>query len=106
MGAIFTEHASEQLASIVSYIAQASPQNARRFLERIENAVEMLDNNPRLGPERQDLTDGAPYVRTWPVPPVVIVYRERVDGGAEVVVVAHGRQLLQALLEDLPGDLR
>lgn len=102
MAAIFTQHASEQLESIIAHIAEQSPQNALKVAERIERVVEMLDGNPRLGPQREDLTEGPPYVRTWPVSPVVIVYRERDDGGALIIVVAHGRQLLQALLEGSP----
>jgi plasmid stabilization system protein ParE len=52
-----------------------------------------------LGPEREDLAYHV-RLRTWFVPPVVLVYRERPEGGIDVIVVAHGRQLLQALLED------
>ena len=100
MAAVFSQRASDQLEEIISYIARSSPQNARTVLDRIENAVAMLDRNPKLGPERNDLADTTPPLRTWPVPPVVLVYRERKRGGAEIVTVAHGRQLLQALLED------
>jgi toxin ParE1/3/4 len=97
VAAEYKRRAAEQLEAIVSYIAQASPQNALTILARVEEAADLLDRNPGLGRERFDL---GPGIRTWPVSSFVIVYRERSEGGALIVGVAHGHQLLQALLEE------
>jgi toxin ParE1/3/4 len=94
MAAEYKRRAAEQLEAIVSYIAQTSPQNALIVLTLIEEAADFLDRNPRLGRERFDL---GPGIRTWPVSSFMIVYRERSEGGALIVGVAHGHQLLQAL---------
>ncbi len=100
MAAVFTERALGQLATLISQIARASPKNARSALDRIERAVLLLDRNPKLGTQRPDLSDVAPPLRTWFVPPVMLVYREGDRRGVEIVAVAHGRQLLQTLLEE------
>jgi toxin ParE1/3/4 len=97
MAAEYKRRAAEQLEAIVSYIAQTSPQNALIVLTLIEDAADFLDRNPRLGRERFDL---GPGIRTWPVSSFMIVYSERSEGGALIVGVAHGHQLLQALFEE------
>ena len=100
MAAVFTKRASDQLEAIISYIARSSPQNARTTLARIERAVTLLDANPKLGTQRPDLSESIPPLRTWFVAPVMLVYREGERGGAEIIVVAHGHQLLEMLLEE------
>ena len=100
MAAVFTERASSQLEAIVSYIARSSPRNARSTLARIESAVSLLDANPKLGTQRPDLNECDPPLRTWFVPPVMLVYREGMHDGIEIIVVAHGHQLLETLLQE------
>jgi plasmid stabilization system protein ParE len=70
MAAVFTERASSQLEAIITYIARSSPRNARSALERIETPFRCS------------------------------AYREGARGGVQIIVVAHGHQLLEALLEE------
>lgn len=100
MAAVFSEHAAEQLEAIISYIANASPQNARSVLDRVERAVAMLGRNPNLGTQRPDLSGFVPPLRTWFVSPVMLVYRETAEYDIQIVVVAHGHQLLEPLLDE------
>lgn len=102
MAAVFTERASLQLEAMISYIARSSPHNARSALDRIETAVALLDENPKLGRQRPDLSESVPPVRTGFVPPAMLVYREGERGGVEIIVVAHGHQLLKSLLDEAP----
>ena len=46
---VFTPEAREDLRQIHDYIAQSSPANALRFLDRIENQCHSLADQPYMG---------------------------------------------------------
>lgn len=88
-----TRRARQDLLDIWSYIARDDPAAADRLLDRIDEKCSVLAGNPQLGPERSDIRPGLRYfvVRRY-----LILYRA-VEGGIEVVRVAHGARDLPNL---------
>lgn len=83
--------ARADLIDIWQYIAQDNETAADRFLNRIEQALLMLRDNPRAGRARNELAKG---MRSFPVGNYVLFYRSGHDG-IELVRVLNGYLDLQ-----------
>ena len=87
--------AESDLADIWDYIAQNSPDNADRFIDRIfQTCQENLASNPHMGRPREELSPG---LRSLILGDYIIFYRP-IDSGVEVVRVLHGRRDIEGIL--------
>ena len=94
---VFSLEARSDLRQIHDYIAQDSPRNAVRVVDRLEEICLMLAGQPRLGVARPEF--GAEH-RSFLAPRTryVIIYRPMSDG-VEIIHVRHGSQDLLRLFE-------
>jgi toxin ParE1/3/4 len=83
-----------ELEAIGDYIAQDSPGNARRFIERLTLKFVALGRNPMIGRGRPELP---PDLRSFPYGAYLILYRV-IDDGVEVVRVVHAARNLDDLV--------
>jgi plasmid stabilization system protein ParE len=84
-----TPHARDGLDQIIGSVAQAfGVRTAEKALDRLQEALDLLAENPSLGHIREDLT-GREDVRLWSVPPTLLAYRLG-DWGVEIVLVERG----------------
>ena len=86
--------AEADIEAIVLYIAEDSPQAARRWTETIYTCCQRLGEMPEMGVARSDIREG---LRTFPVGNYLVLYRQ-VENGAEIVRVVHGARQWEALL--------
>ena len=75
------------------YVAERNKDAADDLLRSFDKAIDLLADFPGLGTHRDDLKRG---VLTYPVGNYLVLYR-RVDGGIEVIRVAHGARDLRRL---------
>jgi toxin ParE1/3/4 len=80
--------AEADLIDIWRYIAQDSPANADRMLDRISETLNRLAAVPFMGQARFDL---APGLRMFPVGNYLIFFRP-IEGGIDVIRVLHGKR--------------
>jgi toxin ParE1/3/4 len=80
--------AEADLVGIWNYIAQDSPANADRVLDRINDTLNRLAALPFMGQARFDL---APGLRMFPVGSYLIFFRP-IESGIEVIRVLHGKR--------------
>lgn len=80
--------AEADLVDIWRYIAQDSPANADRMLDRISETLNRLAAMPFMGQARFDL---APGLRMFPVGSYLIFFRP-IESGIEVIGVLHGKR--------------
>jgi toxin ParE1/3/4 len=80
--------AEADLIDIWRYIAQDSPANADRMLDRINETLSRLAAVPFMGQARFDL---APGLRMFPVGNYLIFFRP-IHDGIEVIRVLHGKR--------------
>ncbi len=94
---VFALEARADLQHIHDYIAQDSPRNALRFLDRLEEQCLRLADQPRMGVSRPEF---GPEHRSFVMPGTryLIIYRTITDG-VEIVHVRHGSQNLRRLFE-------
>ena len=76
------------MLDIWSDIAQDSPANADRLLDRIRDTLNRLAAMPFMGQARFDL---APGLRMFPVGNYLIFFQP-IENGIEVIRVLHGRR--------------
>jgi toxin ParE1/3/4 len=81
-----TPLAERDLEDIWFFVAQDNPDAADRLLERIDESIKLLAENPYLGPARPDI---APELRYHPVGHYLLLYRI-LKNGIELVRVVHG----------------
>ena len=86
--------AENDLDEIWGYIAQDNPDNADRFLDRIQERFLALADFPQMGTSRDELKAG---LRSQPVGNYLIFYFPLADG-IEVVRVLHGARDVESLL--------
>ncbi len=86
--------ANDDLAEIVSYIAQDNPNAARNWLRRIRAACNLLGTNPAMGERREDF--GVAGCRSFTVGGFVVFFR-RLDDGVEIARIVHGSRDLRQL---------
>ena len=84
------------LAEIIDYIAQDSPQNAMKVFARIHRAAQNLADMRGMGHRREDVTDKP--VLFWAVHSWLLVYRPD-RKPLEILRIIHGAR-------DLPRVLR
>ncbi len=89
--------AREDLKEIGRYIARESQDRsvAFRFLDSIEQKLQLYATQPEMGERRPDLGRN---VRHFPVGQYVVFYRP-IEAGIEILRVLHGRR-------DIPSILR
>lgn len=76
------------MLDIWRFIAQDSPANADRMLDRIRGTLNRLATMPFMGQARFDLATG---LRMFPVGNYLIFFRP-IENGIEVIRVLHGRR--------------
>lgn len=86
--------AESDLDEIWWYIAQDSPDNADRFLDRLQERFLALADFPKMGISRDDIQAG---LRSQPVGNYLIFYFPLADG-IEIVRVLHGSRDVENLL--------
>ncbi len=91
--------AVEDIDEHAAYIAERNTRAAYRFLDKVEQAFEILSRHPRIGsPRLDDIVSG---LRAWPVSgfeSYVILYF--IDsGGVQVVRIVHAARDLEELLK-------
>ena len=97
---IWTNQAREDLLDIYLRIADEQPTAAERYLKRIEDAIFLLSEQPRMGAPRNDLVTG---LRALIERPYLIFYRLVPDSSdqaaelVEIVRVIDGRRDLPTL---------
>src|SRR5688572_18629445 len=84
------------VADIVEYIAARNVSAARRLLDRFDDLVRRLADNPQMGQQRDDLAVSA---RTISIGSYVVVFRP-VVGGVEIIRVIHGARDIESLFAD------
>jgi toxin ParE1/3/4 len=89
-----TPLAQQDLEDIWYFVAQDDPAAADRLLDILERKLELLADNPLMGPARPDI---ALELRYHPVGNHLLLYRV-VEGGIEIVRVVHGGRNLLDLL--------
>ncbi|MDO8519263.1 MAG: type II toxin-antitoxin system RelE/ParE family toxin [Deltaproteobacteria bacterium] len=93
---LLTFEAVRDLDEIHDFIALDNPEAALRFVDLLEEKIQMLAGHPKAGRERKEL---APLVRGFPVGNYVIFYRESRDC-LEVIRILHGARDFESLFED------
>ena len=93
----FTPDARADLQQIHDFIAQDSPRNALRFIDRLEEQCYRLADHPYIGVGRSDF---GPTHRSFTVPGTryIVIYRP-LDEGVEIIHVRQGSQDLGRLFE-------
>ena len=86
---IYSPEAERDLSGIVEHIAEDNPAAARRWLQRMCEACEVLASQPEVGELRPDF--GVAGCRSFSVGNHVIFFRSA-DGGIEVARVVQGRR--------------
>ncbi len=78
------------------------PDIARRFLDAVESAVDMLSRTPGIGSPKQLANPLLAGLRSWPVPgfPSVRIYYIYAGNELRVVRVLHGKRDIHPLLEE------
>lgn len=85
--------AENDLDEIWFYIAQDSPANADRFLDRIQERCWALADFPKMGVSRNELRAG---LRSQSIGNYLIFYFPLVDG-VDIVRVLHGSRDIESL---------
>jgi len=90
--------AQSEIEEIITSIWQENPGAAEQVEERLFQAFDLLAENPRLGHQRQDLTDRP--VLFWPVrrTPYAVIYRA--DSPIVILRVIHSHRDIASLLTD------
>ena len=81
----------QDIHEIALVIARDQPDAALRWIDRIDEVLQMLAHNPLAGRLRDEL---APGVRSFAIGNYVIFYRARADG-IELIRVLHGARDLR-----------
>lgn len=98
---VFRPEAEADLLAIALYIAEDSPERARRFTQRLRERCERLADHPHLGRPRPELGDD---LRSLSERPYVLLYRAT-DTEVEIVAILHGaRDLPSALAGRIEDD--
>ncbi|MCA9212159.1 MAG: type II toxin-antitoxin system RelE/ParE family toxin [Planctomycetales bacterium] len=91
-----TPQAEQDLISIHNYIAEERQDriNADRYLKRIEDTLEFLATQPRMGRPRDDLEPG---VRFHPFERYLNLFRPVLDG-IEVLRILHSSRDIETVM--------
>jgi toxin ParE1/3/4 len=91
----FSPEAENDLDQLSNFIAERDPGAARRLINKLETNCWLLAGMPGMGRARPELRHD---VRSFPVGPFVIFYRQ-IAGGIEIVRVVRGARDLPALFK-------
>ncbi len=91
----YSDLAKGDLAEIWLYIADDSPEDARRFIEHIEQKCIMLAELPRIGREYLELSEG---LFGFPIKNYIVFY-EIVDDGIVIARVLNAKRDIPALFQ-------
>lgn len=86
--------ANDDLAEIVSFIAQDNPNAARNWLRKIRETCSLLATNPAMGEQRADF--GVAGCRSFTLGNYVVFFR-RLGDGVEIARIVHGSRDLRQL---------
>jgi len=92
----WTEPALADLEALRDYIAQDSPVNAVRFIERLFKTADKLVDHPRLGREVAEADDTSEEIREQIFSGYRILYRVLSDRVQVIAVVDSARDLAGA----------
>jgi toxin ParE1/3/4 len=91
---IYAPEAEADIYAIARHIAgEGDLDAAYRFMETIDEKAALLATHPEMGRLRPDL---APHLRSFPVGPFVIFYRDE-KGGLQVARVLRGSRDIPSL---------
>lgn len=93
-----TPEARQQVDEIGEFIAQDSIDAALRVYDALEEAFELLADNPDIGHTREDLTDRP--VKFWSVFSYLVIYNPTSDP-LKIVSVMHGARDVGRLLKNI-----
>ena len=96
MRLIWTDPAVADLEAVRAFIAQDSASNARRFLDRLFEAVERLESFPKLGRQVPEARDDQPEVREILFQSYRVIYKPA-ENRILLLAVLHGSRDLGAL---------
>jgi toxin ParE1/3/4 len=86
----YSSDANSDIEEIALYIFDLNPVAAHRFLDSLEEACEILAEQPLIGRPRPELGEG---LRSFPVGNYLIFYTPALDGIDIVRVIYGGRDL-------------
>lgn len=92
---VLSASAELDLGLIWEHIAEDNADAADRWIEKLFDAFESLQQNPNIGHRREDLTSFP--VLFWPVASYLVIYRLR-DRYIEIVAITHGARDIPAFL--------
>jgi toxin ParE1/3/4 len=87
--------ATSDLTEIWNYIADDSVTNADAFVDKLDETIRVLANQPGSGRRREEL---APGILSFPFGRYMIFYRTSQDA-IEIVRVLHGARDIQTIFE-------
>ena len=88
-----TPQADLDVFEIALYIAEDNIEASDRFIDTLDNKLELLSRSPSIGRSRGELAAG---LRSFPFKKYVIFYRP-IRGGIEVVRVLHASRDIPSL---------
>lgn len=94
---VLTPAAEGDLLKILEYLEGDNPSAILKVVDALDDAMELLADNPGIGHVRPDLTDQD--VRFWSVFKYLVIYHPDTKP-LEIVRVLHGNRDVKRLLED------
>ena len=94
---VITQAAKGDLLNILEYLEGDNPSAILRVVDALDDAMQLLADNPGIGHLRPDLTPQD--VRFWPVFRYLVIYRPDTTP-LEIVRVLHGKRDVRRLLEE------
>ena len=92
---VLTPAAEGDLLKILEYLEGDNPNAILRVVDALDEAMQLLADNPGIGHVRTDLTDAD--VRFWSVFKYLVIYRPRTKP-LQIVRVLHGRRDVKRIL--------
>jgi plasmid stabilization system protein ParE len=94
---VLTRAAKGDLLKILEYLEGDNPSAALNVADALDDAMQLLADNPGVGHLRPDLTPQD--VRFWSVFRIMLIYRPDTKP-LEIIRVLHGNRDLRTLLEE------
>lgn len=92
---VLTPAAEGDLLKILEYLEGDNPSAILRVVDALDEAMQLLADNPGIGHVRRDLTEAD--VRFWSVFKYLVIYRPETKP-LEIIRVLHGRRDVKRLL--------
>ncbi len=94
---VLTQAAKGDLLKILEYLEGDNPSGVLKVVDALDDAMQLLADNPGIGHLRSDLTPQD--VRFWSVFRYLVIYRPDTKP-LEIVRVLHGKRNVRRLLEE------